>query len=281
MKNFMFILFAVYFLSSFCNAQTVIRDKEKVSGVWSEKGAPYIIEGEAIVDFNSTLIIKPGTVITFKTGENRDYTSPDFDLGFLRVNGVINASGNKQKPIIFTRAGKNGYWGVVQIHSAQKGNILKHCKFEYGYYIRNIVNNDNATGVVSVYESAPEIVDCIMAKNGWTGINCKKGSSPLILNNTVVLNSYGIECNTESSPKIINNIVWGNESDNFYVNGGSIPLISYSLIGDLYFPEGAIDNGNNLMNLSPKFDNISNFRLQSDSPCVKAGKKKRNMGANF
>jgi hypothetical protein len=281
MKNFMSVLLALYLLSSFCEAQTVIHDKEKVSGVWSEKGAPYVIEGEAVVGHNSTLIIKPGTVITFKTGENRDYSSPDFDLGFLRVNGVIKAKGNRQKPVIFTRAGKNGYWGVVQIHSSQKGNILKHCKFEYGYHIRNILDNDNATGAVSVYESAPKIVDCIVAKNGWTGINCKKGSNPLIQNITVVLNNYGIECNTESSPKIINSIVWGNETKNFYINGGSNPQISYSLIGDLNFPEGAKDNGNNLMNLSPKFDDIVNFHLQTGSPCVKAGERKRNMGANF
>ncbi len=249
--------------------------------MWTEKGSPYIIQGEAIVEAGATLIIKPGTVIMFKTGENRDYAESDFDLGFLRVNGVIKASGTKAKPILFTRQGNRGYWGVVQIHSKKSGNSLKGCKFEYAYYIRNILPGANATGAVSVYEGTAEIAGCLFAKNGWTGINCKEGASPLIMNNTVVQNNYGIECNSESSPQIINTIVWGNEEDNFYVNGGSRPSIAYCLIGNRTLPMGAVDKGNNVMGKNPMFEDFRNYRLSADSPGIKAGKKKKNIGADL
>lgn len=279
-RTFIF-LGAVLFAVSSAYAQTVIRNGEKVSGTWTPKGSPYIIMGEATVPVGSKLKIKPGTIIRFKTGENRDYGYPEFDLGFLRVNGVIKASGSKEKPVVFTRQGDDGYWGVVQLHSRQNGSILKGCRFEYGYYIRGIVPDDNATGVLSVYEGTAEITNCLIVNNGWAGINCKQGANPVVMNCTVALNNYGIECNSASSPTIINTIVWGNESDNFFINGGSLPLISYSLIEDSDFPFGLVDGGNNLPGKNPRFEDFLKFRLLPDSPCIKAGKDQKNIGADM
>ena len=207
-KYLSFLLIALIFGSNI-NAQTIIKDKEYVSGTWKKSGSPYIIEGEAVVAVGKTLKIKPGVIVQFKTGDGRDY--PDtLEVGFLRVNGTLIAKGNAKKNILFTREGSYGYWGVIQIADKTHSSVLSYCKIEYSAFVKNIVRGDNATGAISAYKSNPEISNCLIIY-GWVGINCKQGASPLIKNNTIVGNRYGIECNTESKPKISNSIIWNNK----------------------------------------------------------------------
>ncbi|MCD6374780.1 MAG: hypothetical protein J7L94_04585 [Caldisericaceae bacterium] len=74
---FIFILFLQ------TRAQKIIDDKSEISGIWDAAHSPYLINGEAIVPENHTLIIKPGTRIEFKVGSNHDYVNPSFDLVLL------------------------------------------------------------------------------------------------------------------------------------------------------------------------------------------------------
>lgn len=62
--------FYVFVLTLLLNvrAKTIIDDKSEVSGIWDAAHSPYLINGEAIVPENHTLIIKPGTRIEFKVG---------------------------------------------------------------------------------------------------------------------------------------------------------------------------------------------------------------------
>jgi len=275
------LLSLLLFISTSILAQTTISDGEEVSGTWSKSGSPYIIEGEAIVPRGKTLKIKPGVEVKFKVGDDRDYRvnddlNPYFNVGFLRVEGTLIAKGKKNKMITFTHNSQSGYWGnVVFVNS--RDNELKYCHFEFSYYIRSVVPDDNATGAVSFINSSGTVENCLFVKNGWTAINCKQNSNPQVTNCTVTNNNYGIECNSKSVPKISNTIIWKNKTQDFYVNGSSMPHLTHSLLTDYGMPDGVINDGKNIYGKNPKLD--SNYKPKKDSPCKKAGSNKKNIGA--
>ena len=278
MKTNFFLLFLIFSQALF--AQTTINDGEKISGTWNKSGSPYIVEGEAIVPRGKTLTIKAGVVVKFKTGNDRDYRidgdlNPYFNVGFLRVKGTLVAKGKKKKPILFTHDSKYGNWGNIFFENS-KANHLKYCKFEYGFYIRMITEDDNGTGVTSFYNSSGIVENCIYENNGWAAINCKKNSNPLVKNNTIIDNKYGLECNSRSVPEIINTIFWNNETC-FYLNGSSRPKISYSMIQDSFLLDGIKDNGNNVFRKDPQLD--KDYKPKTKSPCKKTGENGKNIGA--
>ncbi len=278
--NKLTLLIAALFIFQISNAQTIIKNREYVSGTWKKSGSPYIIEGEAIVEIGKTLKIKPGVVVKFKTGtDQRDYPASDFSIGFLRINGTLIAKGKKGSEITFTRKESYGNWGVIQIADKTNSSVLSYCKIEYSYYIRSIVSDDNATGAVSCYKSSPTISNCIIT-NSWSGINCKQNSAPTIKNNTITENEYGIECNTNSSPNIENTIIWNN-SNSFFFNGESMPSFSHCLIQENPAKFGIADNGTNIIGSNPYFVDApqGNFNLRKDSPAKGKAKDKGNIGA--
>jgi hypothetical protein len=279
------IVFVGLLIAASLTAQTRIADKQEVFGTWTKSKSPYIIEGEAIVPAGKTLTIKPGVVVQFKTGENKDYRLNDkvnhrFDCGFLRVEGKIIAKGKKKSLIKFTRQGDSGTWGNVSIYSRDKGNLLEYCWFEASFYIRLITPLDNATGAVTFNNADGTVKNCLFINNGWTALNCKKGSSPLFINNTVVGNNYAIECNSGSSPSIINTIIWDNKN-NFYLNGESFPTIDYSIYPTGSIPEELKEGKGNFKGTIPDFidPRNGNYTLMKTSPAYKKGKDDANIGA--
>ncbi|MCP4442691.1 MAG: right-handed parallel beta-helix repeat-containing protein [Aureispira sp.] len=274
------LFFALFFISSSLFGQTIIKDKSYVSGTWKKSGSPYIIEGEAIVAIGKTLKIKPGVVIQFKTGDVRDYTSMSFSSGFLRVNGTLTAKGKAKKMILFRRKGSRGSWGCIQINDKTNKSVLSYCKVMHSHYIKNIVEDDNATGAISVYKSSPEIKNCVLVKNFWAAINCKENSAPLIKNSTIVGNRYGIECNSKSDPKIENTIVWRNKAA-FYINNKSNPTITHSLVDEDLSEHDLIDDGTNIVDENPLFISVKadNYELRKNSPCRGKASNGRNIGA--
>lgn len=272
------IIIALLFVSSQLLAQTIIKDKQEVYGKWKKSGSPYIIKGEAIIPAGKTLTIKPGVVVKFKTGTQRDYRmggyiNKNFDLGFLRVRGKLVAKGKKKKLIVFTRDENYGYWGNVFFNSGKSNNELKYCKIEASYYIRSITMNDNATGAFTFLNSIGKVENCLIVNNGWTGLNCKQGGNPLFVNNTVYGNNYGIECNTESSPTILNCIIWDNKTASYINNNNNKPSLQNSLYQENYIPRDYENKGGNITGKDPLFKDARNgdFRLKSNSPCKKAG----------
>lgn len=273
------LLLLIISISTF--AQTTISDGEEVFGTWKKSGSPYIIEGEAIVPAGKTLKIKPGVEVKFKTGDDRDYRidgelNPYFNVGFLRVKGTLIAKGKKNKLITFTHKEKYGYWGNVFFENS-KDNHLKYCKFEFAYYMRTVVETDNGTGATSFWKSDGLVEHCIYEGNGWTAINCKQNSNIEIKNCTVTNNEYGIEANSQSAPEVTNCIVWKNRTQDFYVNGNSMPKLSYSLLTSRDLPSGISNKGKNIYGENPNLD--GNFKPKKGSPCIKAGEKGKNIGA--
>lgn len=275
--KYIWLIIAGLIIGLSIDAQTIIKDKEYVSGKWKKSKSPYIIEGEAKIAEGKTLKIKPGVVVKFRTGDKRDY--PKTNVGFLRVNGTLIAEGSADDMIKFTREGQYGNWGVIQFDSKSKNSLMKYCKIEYAKFIRTIVPGDNATGAISVYKGYAEISNCVII-NAWAGVNCKKGAYPLIKNNIIANNSYGLECNTGSKPEVVNCILWNNKTT-FFNNGESQPTLSHSLIGENPAKYGLADDGTNIIDRNPKFisESSGNYKLKSDSPCKGKGKGGSNMGA--
>ncbi len=143
--------------------------------------------------------------------------------------------------------------------------------------MRLVVTGDNATGATSFINSTGTVENCVFAKNGWTAMNFKQGSNVDVINCTITNNEYGIECNTKSVPKVSNCIIWKNRTNDFYVNGSSMPHLSYSLLSGYEMPEGVSNDGHNIYGKDPKLD--SSYKLKNGSPCKKAGNNKKNIGA--
>jgi len=275
------ILFIVITQSLF--SQTYINNGQQVFGTWKVTESPYIISGEAVVPSGATLEIQAGVVVKFKTGTDRDYRlegsiNSGFNVGFLRVEGKIIAKGSKTNRILFTKNGY-GFWGNIVLDSRDNKNVFKYCIFEESYYMRGINPNENATGALSFINSSAMVEYCVFRNNGWTAINCKQSSKPVLKNLTIVGNKYGLECNTSSKPTFLSCIIWNNEVP-FYVNGEGSPHVSFCLLQD-YSLESKYDKGNNIYSKDPKFVNPENkdYNLKDNSPCRNTGIENKNMGA--
>ncbi len=101
-------------------------------------GLPYLVINEFVVPRERVLNIESGVVLKFNT------------LGLLRVNGIINALGNENQPIVMTSVrddyadgfdsnndglsyGQNGDWGgaVVDNPSAAARSTFVNCRFAF------------------------------------------------------------------------------------------------------------------------------------------------------
>ena len=279
--NALTILFLIFAQSLF--SQTYIQNGERVFGIWKVSESPYIILGEAIIPAGATLEIEPGVELKFKTGTDRDYRldgvlNNGFNVGFLRVEGNIIAKGNQMNRILFTKNGY-GFWGNIVLDTRDKKSIFKYCIFEASHYMRGINPDENATGALSFINSSAMVEYCIFRNNGWTAINCKQSSKPILKNLTIVGNKYGLECNTNSKPTFLSCIIWNNEIP-FYVNGEGSPHVSYSLLQDNSL-DYRYDKGNNIYSKDPKFSDPENndYSLKGSSPCKNTGIEEKNMGA--
>lgn len=233
MKTLFMGLFSSLFFFSL-SAQTRIADGTLVEGSWTKASSPYILEGVAIVAEGATLKIEKGVVVQCKTGVTRDFRDPSFDLGVLMVYGTLLAEGTKKELIRFTRQGNLGNWGCIFIDRRSVGSKLSYCKIEYAYHVRDIADNDNATGALSIHQRKDIIVEnCLFVNNGWTGINCKQGATPTIRFCTIAFNQYGVECNSDSGPHFESCIIWGN-TEFYFLNGESRPRFSKCFVQESF-----------------------------------------------
>jgi len=260
MKRFI-LIFCLIIIVSPNFAQTIIRDKQKVSGKWKKSNSPYIIKGEAIVPLGKTLTIEPGTVIKFATGDDHDYRlssyiNKNFNAGFLRVQGSLIANGEKNNIIYFTSEDNNEKWGNLVLDNAKKVEI-NYCIFEYAYYIRGVVKDDNATGAISFIACSGTVKNTIVT-NSWVGINAKKSGEPIVDNCIFCNNNYAIESNTYSKITVTNSIIYNNNTQ-FYTNPGATIILSDSYLQDDYLKNGVYTKGNIIYNDLRNFDNNLNI----------------------
>ena len=157
--------------------------------VWSPENNPYLVVDNIIIDENATLTIEPGTIVKFNTADKDGgdfyYDDGYTEAKFMLVRGKLAAVGTKQDSIIFTR---NNYevgqrWGsIIFMPESDSTSILKHCKFEYSYFIRLVLGGAYCQGAVSFLNSKVTITECLFNKYLF-GISCYYYSSPLIYKN--------------------------------------------------------------------------------------------------
>ncbi|OQX73710.1 MAG: hypothetical protein B6D64_13580 [Bacteroidetes bacterium 4484_276] len=273
MKIITFLL-SLLLIGNFIYGQTTIEDGEEVSGVWTVANSPYTVMGEAIILQDETLTIEAGVEVKFKIGDIFNYQNANFDAGILRVNGKLVAQGTELDPIVFTRDGSEGNWGIIYFsETSDATTIIEYCEIEYGKWVENlIVEQAYFYGAVSFYEAGAIINNNIFTNNSGAGIACYSNSNCTITNNELSYNSYGVSCeysipnitdNTASNNTsygfsfehctvgtVCNNIITENNAAGIECNGSEV-TISYNLIdnngvGGIYILFG--DNSNIINN---------------------------------
>ena len=290
------VCFIIFFMINLLAAQTVIEDGAHVSGTWTLSGSPYLIRGEAIVDEDSLLQIEPGVEIRFKTGSQSDYLDPAFDLAFLRIDGKLTAQGSADQPIVFTRDGAEGNWGILFFdQTADSSSTLKFCRIEYASHILHLLDWLEYSGAVSVNGTQVTLEQCrisrntkdglfahngsfrvtnsLIARNGANGLVAASDARLQVSNVTLTGNSEnGIAMGLNSSLSVSNSIFWNN-GGSLSGNASSTMDIGYSLIQEESLPADAQNLGGNLFGRDPQFADTSadNYSLRSNSFCINAG----------
>ena len=129
--------------------------------VWHSGANPYLLKGDVTVPKGSILTIKPGVIVKADAKSR------------LAIHGRLEASGEKNAPVLFSVADKNQHWnGIVFERSAEKCR-LSH--FEL---------NDAEVGL-RIIESSPEIVSGTI-KKCMTGIRVEGSRSAPVLDDLTI-----------------------------------------------------------------------------------------------
>ena len=137
--KFSFVFLGVLFLFGPSDAQTSITGGD-VSGVWTEAGSPYLINGDITIPPNQTLSIQPGVAVQF-TGHYGLY-----------VNGSLQARGSVSDSISFTVSDTTGYfqkkhigWKGIRFQNVAHvdSSYLEYTVVEYG---KLLAGGDEANG---------------------------------------------------------------------------------------------------------------------------------------
>lgn len=265
-----FLLLSVMLMSSIGICETVIEDGAEVSGTWTEQDSPYIINGEAIVPENTTLIIEPGVEVRFSTGTIFNFSNAGFDAAYMRVNGKLVAQGDESNMITFTRDGDTDEWGLILFNTDNTENVISYCNIEYGHWIDNLIPEmDFFYGTISFYQSIGTLNNNILSNNAGAGIAGYSNSNVTIEDNYISNNTYGVS--TENSLAIItnnnvsdnssyglsfedctdgiaeNNTITGNEAAGIELNGSDVTILNNILDGNVVGGIYSIFNDNSFI----------------------------------
>ncbi|MDP8323198.1 MAG: hypothetical protein RAO94_12695, partial [Candidatus Stygibacter australis] len=162
-----FIIFIAFGITLF--ADTIIQDSTNVYGTWSYENSPYIVEGEAIVPEDSTLVIEPGVTVKFQIGPSQNHNNSN---GHLIVNGKLEAIGTESDSIRFTRNDSIGYWGIIYFsETSDSTSVISKSIIEYANYNVNFSGPwSQHQGAISFYQSTALIENNLIMNNNKNGI---------------------------------------------------------------------------------------------------------------
>lgn len=212
-----------------------------------------LLNGDVRVEPGATLIIEPGTTVTFvKIDEfgpeklNKD-KNDHFPRAELVIRGRLLAQGLPGLPVVFTSAEKKpavADWGAVNFIGS-RDNLLEYCEFSYGH---TSVHCHSAQVVVS---------HCTFQHNG-VAIGQKnvktiamKCSVPMMYN-IIKDNGGGILFGGGTSPDIFHNDIRNNKFFGIYAKKSGNACIRYNNIVDngkgiiLYAVKDIIIRDNNI-----------------------------------
>ncbi len=296
MRRYVYLFFSfLLFRFMLIQAEVIIPDKSDVSGLWTAAQSPYIIEGEATVPVDSTLRIEAGVEVRFQTGMEPDYLNTNFDLGFLRVEGKLTAEGTADRPVIFTRNGDSGNWGILYFHTtADSSSIMKYCRVEFASQVLHINDWREHPGAVSLNETFLTLKNCRIINNANDGFFADNASSVLqncliaendngllatnycdlqITNCTITNNAaIGYNAGYNATADVVNSIFWANQKS-IESNLTSAVNLSYSLLAENDLPEGLSNGPGNLLGINPYFNDAEagDYALRSHSFCINTG----------
>lgn len=209
------LLFSILLVYVGSFADTTFVSGTIINQTWTLKNSPYCIQGEIEV---AKLTIEEGVKIIFLG----TYT--------FNVNGIINANGNKNKPIIFTKTESISGWSGISFQNTPPGSNLNYCIIEYS-------NNSG----VRISNSSPHLENCIIRNN-----SSKNNGGGIKITNTSTDTIYVKNCTINSNSVSTSYSVPASNGAGIYVTSSNAPVIFFDCtISDnyAYRTNGVVDGG--------------------------------------
>ena len=220
----------------FSGSATFIDQDITTNTTWGIVGSPYYIDDNILINQGVKLTIDPGVEVLF----NGSYT--------ITVEGVLNATGTRNNPIIFTSNASipaKSDWGSIYFKnpSSDIESTIKYSEISY---------SDNGIRLENAF---PEISDCTFFNN-TNGVYLYimnedvDRNIPSIENSTFYHNDYGINVNRldwgailpELDIRLMNNNIFENENGMYFEfvdDLGSITFLNNEIFNNtnngLYF----------------------------------------------
>ncbi|HEY3294088.1 MAG TPA: right-handed parallel beta-helix repeat-containing protein [bacterium] len=195
MKHLMWaILFGIVLLAPLAWADATHVAAGPVSGEWTEKDSPYVIEGDVVVPEGQTLTIKPNVNVYF-TGHYK-FTVNGTLIAVAEDHSLIRLKQRKESAISIrftadTSANPAG-WGGIRFVNASSDCRMNNCVIENGHASGE--GADALGGGIYCENSSPRLESCVVRHNtadGSGGGLASVNSSAEVVNCTFTENSAG------------------------------------------------------------------------------------------
>jgi len=211
---------------------------------WHSGANPYHLKGDVTVPKDAILTIKPGVIVKADAKSR------------LIIHGRLDASGEKNAPVLFTATDTKQYWGgIVFERSAEK------CR------LSNFELNDSEIGL-QIIESSPEIVSGTV-KDCMTGIRIEGSRAAPVLDDLTIYKNKtnGIEVTDMAKASITRcRIAYNSDSGVKLVRSPAKVLkndISYNKNGVLLDQASGLVGGNLIIDNSQTGITAQNIDLPS------------------
>src|SRR5262249_30012648 len=178
---------------------------------WSPSGGPYLVTKELRVTADTTLVVQPGTVVSFGRG------------GQLLVEGTLQALGEKDRRIVFTSAAREQpSWKGIRVSQKRSDRVSR------------LAHVTVSNGNLELWDSAASLDDVIVTQADAPGLTIRgnKGRIPTIANSKFERNrSHGIYIDSAGRPVIINSTIRDNTDYAICIEHGYQPASPLSLSG--------------------------------------------------
>ncbi|MBU0520258.1 right-handed parallel beta-helix repeat-containing protein [bacterium] len=169
-KQCMAVVLLLYFAFSIGVAETIIPEGE-VTGIWTQAGSPYLIEGNISVPSGRFLLINPGVEVVFQNHFR------------LEINGRLQALGLETDSIYFRAADTSAGWHGIRFLEADDYCILSYCDIRHGkgVDVEGLPFWSRRGGGVYVQDSELLVENCTFTDNwaefGGGGLHCNGSNS--------------------------------------------------------------------------------------------------------